>query len=115
MRAAPSCASSRRTSIARSSTRRAATRRPRRRDSNPEWVPLSPTARRQARKVSPVTTGTCQEPQVVRTLDIARDDRAPRVARQVLEELAEDLDPSVLDNARLLVTELVSNSVRHGD
>ena len=52
---------------------------------------------------------------MVRTLDIARDDRAPRVARRVLEELAEDLDPTVLDNARLLVTELVSNSVRHGD
>jgi signal transduction histidine kinase len=52
---------------------------------------------------------------VVRTLDIARDDRAPREARRALEELAGDIDPDLLDNARLLVTELVSNSVRHGD
>ena len=37
------------------------------------------------------------------------------MARQVLDEVAGDLDPALLDNARLLVTELVSNSVRHGD
>src|SRR4051794_21432778 len=52
---------------------------------------------------------------VMRTLDIARDDRAPVAARRALEEFAADVEPGRLDELRLLVTELVSNSVRHGD
>lgn len=36
-------------------------------------------------------------------------------ARQSVEDLGEDLDPEVLEALRLLVSELVSNSVRHGD
>src|SRR4051812_34735512 len=51
---------------------------------------------------------------MIRTLDIARDDRAPLTARRALEDLVPELDPGTLEDARLLVTELVSNSVRHG-
>jgi signal transduction histidine kinase len=51
---------------------------------------------------------------MIGTLDIARDDRAPLVARRALDDLAPDLDPGTIEDARLLVTELVSNSVRHG-
>jgi signal transduction histidine kinase len=50
----------------------------------------------------------------MRTFDIARDDRAPVVARHALDELAPELDPALLEDARLLVTELVTNGVRHG-
>jgi signal transduction histidine kinase len=35
-------------------------------------------------------------------------------ARHALDEVAAELDPAVLEDARLLVTELVTNSVRHG-
>jgi len=49
-----------------------------------------------------------------RTLDIARDDNAPATARHALQELAGTLDAGLLDDAGLLVTELVANSVRHG-
>jgi len=51
---------------------------------------------------------------MIRTLDIARDDRAPLRARRALDDLAPDLDEATLEDARLLVTELVSNSVLHG-
>lgn len=51
---------------------------------------------------------------MTRTLDILRDDHAPAAARHALQELSGALDASVLDDAGLLVTELVSNSVRHG-
>jgi anti-sigma regulatory factor (Ser/Thr protein kinase) len=51
----------------------------------------------------------------MRTFDIARDDRAPVAARHALDELSDELSPTVLDDARLLVTELVTNSVRHGE
>lgn len=51
---------------------------------------------------------------MIRTLDIARDDRAPLRARRALDDLALELDEDIIDDARLLVTELVSNSVRHG-
>ena len=51
---------------------------------------------------------------VIRTLDIPRDDRAPKVARQAFSDLAAGLDHGVVEDARLLLSELVSNSVRHG-
>src|SRR3954471_24475899 len=51
---------------------------------------------------------------MIRTLDIARDDRAPLIARRALDDLGAELDGATLENARVLVTELVSNSVRHG-
>lgn len=52
---------------------------------------------------------------MIRTLDIARDDRAPAAARQAFADLAPHLRPEAFDDARLLVSELVANSVRHGD
>jgi anti-sigma regulatory factor (Ser/Thr protein kinase) len=52
---------------------------------------------------------------MIRTLDIARDARAPLVARQALDDVASDFDRTTLQDARLLLTELVTNSVRHGE
>jgi anti-sigma regulatory factor (Ser/Thr protein kinase) len=40
---------------------------------------------------------------------------AAALARRSLEHLERDLEPEVLESLRLLVTELVTNSVRHGD
>lgn len=51
---------------------------------------------------------------MIRTLDIARDDRAPLTARREIDGMTGGIDADVMDDARLLVTELVSNSVRHG-
>jgi signal transduction histidine kinase len=52
---------------------------------------------------------------MIRSLDIARDDRAPTIARRALDDIVSPaMDEAVLDDARLLVTELVTNSVRHG-
>ncbi len=51
---------------------------------------------------------------MIRAVDIPRDDRAPAIARGALDELAPELDEQTVEDARLLVTELVTNSVRHG-
>jgi signal transduction histidine kinase len=51
---------------------------------------------------------------MISTLDIARDDRAPLTARRALDRMADGADPALVEDARLLVTELVSNAVRHG-
>jgi signal transduction histidine kinase len=51
---------------------------------------------------------------MIQTFDITRDDRAPLRARRVLDELGHEIETGTLENARLLITELVSNSVRHG-
>jgi anti-sigma regulatory factor (Ser/Thr protein kinase) len=40
--------------------------------------------------------------------------RAPAAARKSLSRLGEVLEPEVFENVRLLVSELVTNSVRHG-
>jgi anti-sigma regulatory factor (Ser/Thr protein kinase) len=40
---------------------------------------------------------------------------AAAYARRSLEDLDRHLEPEVLDSLRLLVSELVTNSVRHGD
>jgi anti-sigma regulatory factor (Ser/Thr protein kinase) len=39
--------------------------------------------------------------------------RAPGIARGAVEELAGVLDPGVLRDAQLLISELVTNSIRH--
>jgi anti-sigma regulatory factor (Ser/Thr protein kinase) len=39
--------------------------------------------------------------------------RAPGLARHALDHLSEEVHPDVLDQVRLLVSELVTNSVRH--
>lgn len=51
---------------------------------------------------------------MTQTLEITRDEQAPATARHALQALASTVDAGVLDDAGLLVTELVSNSVRHG-
>ncbi len=40
---------------------------------------------------------------------------AASAARQALARLRGDMDPPVLENLRLLVTELIANSVKHAD
>lgn len=48
------------------------------------------------------------------TLTIERDARAPARARRALEDLP-DIDPAVVPNAQLLVSELITNSVKYGE
>lgn len=45
--------------------------------------------------------------------DIANGLRAPAEARDVVNSLADDIPASVLDDVRLVTSELVTNSVRH--
>jgi anti-sigma regulatory factor (Ser/Thr protein kinase) len=47
--------------------------------------------------------------------DIPRDPRAPAVARRMVDDLAGVITPETADQARLLLSEVVSNAVRHGD
>ena len=46
-------------------------------------------------------------------LRLAAGPRAPGQARHALDELAREVHPETLDRVRLLVSELVTNSVRH--
>jgi two-component sensor histidine kinase len=48
-------------------------------------------------------------------LDIARDLDAPSEARKAVRSLRGELDADVLADATLLVSELVSNSVKYGE
>jgi anti-sigma regulatory factor (Ser/Thr protein kinase) len=48
-------------------------------------------------------------------LKLAPDVRAPEAARRSLESLRPTLDDGVVDEAILLVSELVTNSVRHAE
>lgn len=47
-------------------------------------------------------------------LELPRDERAPAVARRAVDELGAAWNAATLSDARLLVSELVTNSVRHG-
>jgi anti-sigma regulatory factor (Ser/Thr protein kinase) len=47
-------------------------------------------------------------------VDIPRDLQAPRRARRAVEGLAEAIDPDVRADVVLLVSELISNSVKYG-
>ena len=47
-------------------------------------------------------------------VDIPRDARAPGRARRAVEELGSAIDPSVQHDVVLLVSELVTNSVKYG-
>ena len=51
---------------------------------------------------------------MLRTLELPRDDRAPALARRALAATAADVDPGLVEDARLIVSELVTNSVRYG-
>ena len=53
-----------------------------------------------------------QAPCVTRNLDA--EPRAPALARRALDPLAPDIGEDALDRLQLLVTELVTNSLRHG-
>ena len=46
-------------------------------------------------------------------IDLPPDDGAPAAAREALEPLRAELDAQALGDVRLLVSELVTNSVRH--
>jgi anti-sigma regulatory factor (Ser/Thr protein kinase) len=52
---------------------------------------------------------------VILAKDIPRDTRAPAVARRMVDELEGAVDPQCADQARLLLSEVVSNAVRHGE
>ncbi|HEX4011572.1 MAG TPA: ATP-binding protein [Solirubrobacteraceae bacterium] len=51
----------------------------------------------------------------MRRFEFTRDRQAPSAARRAVSEVYADLDPETADAARLLVSELVTNSVQHGD
>jgi anti-sigma regulatory factor (Ser/Thr protein kinase) len=48
------------------------------------------------------------------TVDIARDMTAPAGARRAVEEFGAALAPDVVPDVRLLVSELITNSVKYG-
>ena len=47
-------------------------------------------------------------------VDIPRDPQAPRLARRAVESLGPAIDPDVKPDVVLLVSELVTNSVKYG-
>jgi anti-sigma regulatory factor (Ser/Thr protein kinase) len=47
-------------------------------------------------------------------VELPRGPEAPGLARRALEKLNDDLDPALLPDMKLLVTELISNSVKYG-
>jgi anti-sigma regulatory factor (Ser/Thr protein kinase) len=47
-------------------------------------------------------------------VDIERDRRAPALAREVLDSLEGKVDASLIPDAKLLASELVTNSVKYG-
>ncbi len=48
------------------------------------------------------------------TIALPRDLTAPSIARQFVHEHRDHLDPALIHDAQLLVTEIVTNAVRHG-
>ena len=51
------------------------------------------------------------DPAVDETIDC--DARAPAIARRAVGELSADVDPAVIRDAQLLVSEVVTNSIKH--
>ncbi len=51
---------------------------------------------------------------MVTSLELPRDERAPALARRAVERLGASLEPAIAQDALLLVSELVTNSVRYG-
>ena len=47
-------------------------------------------------------------------VDINRDRRAPAAARSAIDALSGDVNPSLLGDTKLLVSELITNSVKYG-
>ena len=48
------------------------------------------------------------------TVELPRNAQAPGLARRALDDLDGKVDPSVLPDLRLLVSELITNSVKYG-
>ena len=48
------------------------------------------------------------------SVELPRTTQAPHLARRALDDLSGSLDPAVLPDVRLLVSELISNSVKYG-
>jgi anti-sigma regulatory factor (Ser/Thr protein kinase) len=48
------------------------------------------------------------------SVELPRTPQAPYMARRALDDLEGTLDPSVLPDVRLLVSELITNSVKYG-
>jgi len=48
------------------------------------------------------------------SVELPRTARAPFLARRALDDLEGSLDPAVLPDVRLLVSELITNSVKYG-
>jgi len=48
------------------------------------------------------------------TVELPRNPQAPALARRALADLDGRVDPSVLPDVRLLVSELITNSVKYG-
>jgi anti-sigma regulatory factor (Ser/Thr protein kinase) len=48
------------------------------------------------------------------SVDIDRDRTAPAAARRAVEAFGASLDPSVVPDVKLLVSELISNAVKYG-
>jgi anti-sigma regulatory factor (Ser/Thr protein kinase) len=48
------------------------------------------------------------------SVELPRTPRAPFLARRALEDLEGRVDPNVLPDVRLLVSELITNSVKYG-
>lgn len=51
---------------------------------------------------------------MLRRLELPRDAQAPAAARQAVDDLRDDFDADTVEDLRLLVSELVTNSVQHG-
>ena len=48
------------------------------------------------------------------SVELPRTPLAPSMARRALEDLSDSVDPAVLPDVRLLVSELITNSVKYG-
>jgi anti-sigma regulatory factor (Ser/Thr protein kinase) len=48
------------------------------------------------------------------TFDIPRDPTAPAHARRAIERIGERIDPAIVPDVKLLVSELITNSVKYG-
>ena len=73
---------------------------------------LSFTFQRIESEVASTQTGGWETAELLKSF--AADERAPRSAREALSVLADDLPEPLVETARLLVSELVTNSVVHG-
>jgi signal transduction histidine kinase len=52
---------------------------------------------------------------MIQAQDIPRDPRAPSLARRMVDDLGGMVVPAAADHARLLLSEVVTNAVRHGE